>query len=122
MAADAEAADLMRDLWERIDAADWDGLGQLLRPDFTGEYVHTGERFDRDGFVRLNREYPGRWRASVEEILKDGRSAATRTRVSDGASTYFVASFGEAKDGALLRLVEVWADGDAEPPDGTRPG
>lgn len=120
--AGADAADLMHELWERIDAADWEGLARLLGPDFRAEYVHTGERFDRDAFVRLNREYPGRWRATVEEMLRDGPCAVTRARVSDGDTTYFVASFGEEKDGHLVRLVEVWADGDDRPPEGTRPG
>jgi hypothetical protein len=116
-----DAADLMRALWERIDDADWDGLARMLGPEFRAEYVHTGETFDRDAFVRLNREYPGRWHATVEEMLREGPCAVTRTRVTDGATTYFVASFGEEKDGALVRLVEVWADGDDRPPPGSRP-
>ena len=115
------ADDVMRTLWARIDAADWDGLRDLLAPEFRAEWVDTREMFDRESFVRVNREYPGRWFATVEEVLRDGTRAVTRTRVTDGKETYYVSSFGEVHAGKVTRLVEVWASGDATPPPDRRP-
>ena len=116
------AARLLRELWSAIDARDWAALESLLHPEFTAEYVHTAETFDRAAFVALNRDYPGVWRASVEELVADGTQGASRTRVHDDASTFFVASFGEERDGLLVRLVEVWADTAATPPEGRPSG
>lgn len=46
-------------LCELIDSHRWDGLAPLLADDFRCRLVHTGETFDRAGWVRLNAEYPG---------------------------------------------------------------
>src|SRR6478736_863222 len=55
-----------------IDARDWDGLAELLSPDFTALFVHTGETFDRYGFVTLNRDYPIVVRFEVEDLVATG--------------------------------------------------
>src|SRR5690606_19818831 len=106
---------------DRIDAQDWAGLAALLAPDFRARYVHTGEEFDRDGFVALNRDYPGAWRLEQPDVVDGGARGALRARVSDatGASddVYHVATFATAgPDGLLHEIVEVWADAVAEPP------
>lgn len=121
MTATPTSAAVLAGLWAAIDARDWDGLAARLHPSFRAEYVHTGETFDRDAFVAVNRDYPGTWRATVDETLTDGARAVTRARVHNDQATYFVASFGEVRDGLVVSLVEVWADADATPPPGTRP-
>ncbi len=93
MAERSEASEILRELWARIDAQDWDGLAGLLDPRLQARYTHTGEIFDADGLVRVNREYPGRWHADVEDVVGAGERAASRARVSDGQQTYHVASF-----------------------------
>jgi len=128
------AAQLLLALSDRIDTQDWDGLSALLAPDFRARYVHTGEEFDRESFVRLNRDYPGSWRFEHEDVVDGGDRGVLRARVSDATDesdeVYHVASFGTAgADGLLHELVEVWADqvpevpergrGQASPGDGT---
>jgi len=115
------SAYVLRGLWAAIDARDWDDLAARLHPDFRAEYVHTGETFDRDSFVAINRDYPGAWRATVEDYLADGARAVTRTRVHNDEAALFVASFGEVRDGLVASLIEVWADADATPPPEHRP-
>ncbi|MFC7878458.1 nuclear transport factor 2 family protein [Isoptericola sp. NPDC057391] len=115
------AAQLLLSLSARIDAQDWDGLSALLAPDFRARYVHTGETFDKAGFVRLNRDYPGSWRFEHEDVVDGGDRGVLRARVSDatGASdeVYHVASFATGgADGLLRELVEVWADQVPEAP------
>jgi hypothetical protein len=115
------AARLLLRFSDRIDAQDWDGLSALLAPDFRARYVHTGETFDRDSFVALNRDYPGSWRFEHEDVVDAGDRGVLRARVSDatGASgdVYHVATFATAgPDGLLHEVVEVWADEVAEPP------
>jgi len=93
-----------------IDARDWDGLAELLSPDFTAHFVHTGETFDRDGFVTLNRDYPIVVRFEVEDLVATGDRAVLRSRVSSETETWFVASFATITEGLIAELVEVWAD------------
>ncbi len=113
-------AALIADFWARIDAQDWEGLTTLLAPEFTGHFVHTGERFDRDGFVEFQRGYPGHWRASVDETVQDGDRVVTRTRVSQREETYVVATFATVADGLVTHLVEVWTQAGQLPEDQRR--
>ncbi|CAN5804700.1 hypothetical protein BH20ACT6_BH20ACT6_12320 [soil metagenome] len=121
VAADDHAAVVLRSLWERIDAQAWDRLADLLHPDFRSRYVHTGEVLDRAGYVAVNRDYPGRWRVHVDDVVSSGWRAVTRTTVTDGSTTFHVASFGEVRDAGVVELVEVWADSEATPPPHRRP-
>ncbi len=106
---------------EIIDARDWDRLPDVLASGFVARFVHTGETFDRTGFVALNRDYPVVVRFVVEDLVSDGDRAVVRARVSDGTDTWHVASFATVgADGLLTELVEVWAEVSAPDP-GRRP-
>jgi hypothetical protein len=115
------AGELLLRLSDTIDAQDWAALTDLLAADFEGHYVHTGEDFDRDGFVALNRDYPGSWRFLHEEIVDAGDRAVLRARVTDGRETYYVATFATAAGGRLSSLVEVWTDSVKPPEKEKRP-
>ena len=121
-----DAATLLARLAEVIDAHDWEGLRALLHPDFTCRFVHTGEVFDRDGWVRLNADYPGFQRMHLEDLVADGDRGVLRATVTGTGATgdrlvFVVASFATVRDGLIAELTEVWADVDQEPPAGTRP-
>ena len=121
-----DAATLLTRLAEVIDAHDWEGLPALLHPDFTCRLVHTGEVFDRDGWVRLNADYPGFQRMLLEDLVADGdrgvlRATVTGTSATGGELVFAVASFATVRDGLIAELTEVWADVDQEAPAGTRP-
>ena len=121
-----DAADLLARLVEVIDAHDWDALPSLLHDDFTCRFVHTGEVFDRDQWVRLNADYPGFQRMLVDDLVADGERAVLRATVvgtggDQEALRFVVASFASTTDGRISELVEVWADVDQQAPEGTRP-
>ncbi|NYE37470.1 hypothetical protein F4692_002603 [Nocardioides cavernae] len=121
-----DAATLLTHLGRVIDAHDWPALPSLLHPDFSCRLVHTGEVFDRDGWVRLNADYPGFQRMHVEDLVADGEKGVLRATVigtgDDGFDLVFaVASVGTLRDGLLHELVEVWADVGQAAPAGTRP-
>jgi ketosteroid isomerase-like protein len=116
----------MTGLAATIDAHDWEGMAALLHPRFTCRLEHTGEVFDRDGWVRLNSDYPGFDRMHLDDLVVDGDRGLLRARVTgrDGAGErleFVVASFATVRDGLLVELVEVWTDVDQQPPVGTRP-
>ncbi|MCW2736936.1 nuclear transport factor 2 family protein [Nocardioides sp.] len=121
-----DAATLLTRLAEVIDAHDWDGLAALLHPDLTCRLVHTGEVFDRDGWVRLNADYPGFQRMLLEDLVADGDRGVLRAKVIGTSATgddlvFSVASFATVRDGLLAELTEVWADVDQRAPEATRP-
>ena len=122
MTEELTAAQLIRVLWDRIDAQRWDGLAEVLDPDARIELVHTGEVLTRDAFLRLNGDYPGRWHASVEDLVADADRAVTRARVTDGERTFHVASFARSRSGLLVELVEVWTESGQTPPPEARAG
>jgi len=88
---------------------------QLLDPAVAVHYVHTGEVMDADGFIQANRDYPGRWHVHVADMVGDGDRAASRTSVSDGQQTFWVASFATTRRGRIAELVEVWTDDGQSP-------
>jgi SnoaL-like protein len=116
MAERSEASGTLREMWARIDARDWDGLGGLLDPGLVVRYTQTGETFDPEGFVRVNREYPGRWHVAVEDVVGSGERAVSRARLTDGQQTYHVASFATVRGGRVSDLVEVWSESGLTPP------
>lgn len=115
----------MERLAEVIDEHHWDDLPGLLDPAFTCRYVHTGEVFDADAWVRLNAEYPGFQNFRLEDCVVEGDRAAGRAHVTglaDGVVQHFeVATFITVRDGAIVEMTEVWTDVDQVAPEETRP-
>lgn len=116
MAEHYEAARVLEDLWAMIDAQQWDKIPDLLDPAVQVRYVHTGEVFDVESYVRLNRDYPGRWHAAVTDLVGDGDRAVSCTRIYDAEMTYWVASFATIRNGRITEMVEVWTDAGQQPP------
>ncbi|MEP6814525.1 MAG: hypothetical protein ABI873_03110 [Marmoricola sp.] len=102
--------DLMSTLFTCLDERRWDDVRPLLADGFEGTYTHTGERLDRDGFVRFQVDYPVRVRLAVEEVVAQGEHAVVRARVFSDEESHHVASFGTTSGGLLVSLVEVWAE------------
>jgi len=117
MGTELTAGEILREFWTRIGAQDWAGLSALLDPDLRVHYLHTGEEFrGAAAFVRLNREYPGRWHAALEDLVEQGSRAVSCVQVSDAAEDYHVASFATIRGGLIAELTEVWTSADAAIP------
>ena len=116
MAEHYEAVRVLNDLWAVIETQQWDKIPDLLDPAVQVRYVHTGELLDAESYVRLNRDYPGRWHAAVHDMVGDGDRAVSRTRIYDAGQTFWVASFATTRDGRITELVEVWTDAGQQPP------
>ncbi|MGO4595807.1 nuclear transport factor 2 family protein [Leifsonia sp. 2TAF2] len=116
---------MLKRLAKVIDEHRWNDLPALLHQDFSCRYVHTGERFDRDAWVRLNAEYPGFQRFVLEDSVGRAERAAGRAHVTadvDGQLQHFeVATFITVRDGLIAEMTEVWTGVDEEAPEGTRP-
>ena len=120
-----DATALLGHLCQLIDAHRWADLASVLHDDFECRYVHTGETFDRESWVRLNADYPGFDRMVIHDLVGSDDRAAARCHVTgyaDGQLAHVeVATFVRAPDGRITEMTEVWTDVAQKAPDGTRP-
>lgn len=120
---DAETA--LRGLMTAIDEKHWDDLEPFLHQDFVCVLVHTGESFDRESWIRFNREYPGFEHLEIEDLVAAPTEAACRShitgRTEGGIQHFECASFARMRDGLIVQLTEVWTDVEQKAPPGTRP-
>jgi len=119
------AAEILAALCTAIDERRWDDLAPMLAEDFVCRYVHTGEQFDRDGWVRLNAEYPGFDHLTVEDLVDGGDRAVARCHVTgrdgEGLAHFEVATFVHARGSVLAEMTEVWTDAGQPVPQESRP-
>ena len=120
-----DGPEMMNQLANVIDGHRWGDLPGLLHQDFSCFYVHTGEHFDRDAWVRLNAEYPGFQRFVLEDCVGEAQRAAGRAHVtaeSEGQLHHFeVATFITVRNDLISDMTEVWTGVEEAAPAGTRP-
>jgi SnoaL-like domain len=113
------AADIVRSLWERIQARDWDGARALLADDMVCRWPHSDERFEgADNFISMNRAYPEGWSIEIIEVAEIPGGAASRIRVDQSGLRFHAASFFEVAEDVIQSVVEYWVtEGSEEPPE-----
>lgn len=108
--------DVVRLLWERMEARDWEGARATLADGYTCDYPATGERFGTaDAFVAMNRAYPEGWSIIVDEIVEQGPRVVARVRVPHGDDLFYCVSFADVTDGLIARSVDYWLDDTGDP-------
>jgi hypothetical protein len=108
--------DVVRLLWERMEARDWEGARATLADSYTCDYPATGERFGTgDAFVAMNRAYPEGWSIIVDEIVEQGPRVVARVRVPHGDDLFHCVSFADVADGLIARSVDYWLDDAGDP-------
>ncbi|HOI44450.1 MAG TPA: nuclear transport factor 2 family protein, partial [Candidatus Aminicenantes bacterium] len=108
----------VREFWRLFDEADYDKAGKLMKADAVVWWPNTREVFrGAAAFMSVNRNYPGRWRASVERVIALGDEVISVTRVEseDTAESFYATSFIRLEDGLIREITEYWGD-DSEPP------
>ena len=117
-----DPAGVVRAFYERMQARDWDGAGELLDPGVQVRYTATGERFVGSSFLDMNRAYPEGWTILVEEALSAGDRVASQVRVDHGGDEFWCAGFYTVRDGRIVDGVEHWVTARSEtPPEWRRP-
>jgi len=119
-----EAKELAGEFWRRIDARDWDGLGELLADDFVVEWPNARLRIcGRTNFVGFNRTYPEGWSIEVLRIVADGQTVVSEVRVPHPeVGPHYALSFLEVEAGLAKRGREYWVEErpEARPPERAR--
>ena len=77
-----ESSDIVAELWRRIQARDWDAVGEVLAEDFVLEWPNARICVrGRTNFVEFNRNYPEGWSIEVLRIVAEGNTAVSEVRV-----------------------------------------
>jgi ketosteroid isomerase-like protein len=110
-------AEVVRTLWERIEARDWAGFAALLAADVRLTYPVSAERFQgRDALVAINAEFPEGWSIHVLRIVADGDTVVSEVSVPMGTDDHRAVTFWTVRDGLVTAAVEYWTvAGGAEP-------
>jgi hypothetical protein len=94
-----------------MDDRDWEGVSPLLHDEFVREWPQSRERIrGRDNFVAVNRNYPGDWSITVDQVLVDGERAASHVTVHIDGRNEVAVSFYELRDGLIRRQIEYWPE------------
>ena len=111
-------ADVVRGLWEAMQARDWAGAADLVDQDAVVEWPVSRERMiGRDNYVAVNREYPEGWEIRVLRVIGAGDQAASEVEVLHGTLGVFrAASFWTVSDGRVTRATEYWTGFGADEP------
>jgi SnoaL-like domain len=110
------AGAVVRALWDRMEARDWDGARATLADGYTCDYPASGERFgSADAFIVMNRAYPEGWAIAVDEVVESGPRVVARVRVTLGDDLFHCVSFADVEDGRIARSVDFWVDDRGDP-------
>ncbi|MFI7427926.1 nuclear transport factor 2 family protein [Micromonospora sp. NPDC049836] len=105
-----EPTEIVQQLWDRMQARDWPGLGELLADDLVVEWPVSAERIvGRENYVMINAEYPEGWSIRVLRIVADGEVVVSEVEVPhDTMGVHRVASFWTVRDGKVVDGREYW--------------
>ncbi|WP_103501026.1 MULTISPECIES: nuclear transport factor 2 family protein [Streptomyces] len=113
-----EPAEVVRELWARVEARDWPGVGALIARDATVEWPVSAELIEgRENFVSVNSEYPEGWSIRVLRVVADGESVVSEVEVpQEGVGVFRAVSFWTVRDGLVTAGREYWTSPGAEEP------
>ena len=111
-------ADVVRDLWEAMQARDWAGAAGLVDEDVVVEWPASRERITgRENYVAVNHEYPEGWQIRVLRVIGDGDQAASEVEVAhETLGVFRAASFWTVSEGRVTRGTEYWTGFGADEP------
>lgn len=108
---------VVRALWDRMQARDWTGVGDLLADDVVVEWPVSAERIvGRDNYVKVNAEYPEGWSIRVLRVVASGDTVVSEVEVPhEEMGVHRVASFWTVRDGRIVDGREYWTSLGADP-------
>ncbi|MGB8861246.1 MAG: nuclear transport factor 2 family protein [Ilumatobacteraceae bacterium] len=109
-----QPADVVRALFERMQARDWAGASARMAPDARIRYSATGEEFSGRRFMEMNEAYPEGWTIEVVDIATAGNRVAAQVRVPNGGQVDWLSGFYTVEDGVIVDGREHWVTEGAE--------
>ena len=117
-----EPAEVVAQLWGRVQARDWAGVRELLAEDFLLEWPQELVRLSGGArFVEFNHSYPEGWSIEVLRIVAEGNTVVSEVRVPHpSVGPYFALSFYEVDGERIASCREYWVKEAYEEPVGER--
>jgi ketosteroid isomerase-like protein len=113
------AAQVVEQLWTRMQARDWTGVGALLAEDVVIDWPVSAERIrGRKNFVAVNSEYPQGWSIHILRIVAgaDGEQVVSEVDVpQEGVGLFRAVSFWTVREGLIVSGREYWTVPGADP-------
>ncbi len=97
-------------LWAAIEAREWERVESLCSPTCTFSLPQSGELYDRSGYVRLNREYPGEWHLKVTRLVEGDAWVVTEVEVATTDRVDHGITFFRVVDGLVMEIREFWPE------------
>ncbi|MER6249897.1 MULTISPECIES: nuclear transport factor 2 family protein [Streptomyces] len=113
-----EPLTVVAQLWERIEARDWDGVAGLIAEDAVIEWPVSGERIvGRANFIAVNSDDGYADERSVEllRILADGNLVVTEVEIPQDHVVYRAVSLWTVRDGEIVGAREYWTSPGQDP-------
>lgn len=112
-----ESAEVVRELWGRMQARDWSGLRELLAENLVVEWPVSGERIvGPDNYVAVNAQYPEGWAIELLRIVADGTTVVSEVEVPhDTMGIHRAVSFWTVHNGQITHAREYWTQPGADP-------
>ncbi|BDC94319.1 hypothetical protein SAMN04487977_10343 [Treponema bryantii] len=111
----------VEEFWNAVILQNREKLPSFFTDDAVIRWHCTNEQFSVLEYVRVNCDYPGKWKGEIERIEKAGETIILAGHVvsADDGSSFHVVSFIKLKNDKIAELDEYWAD-DGEPPEWRR--
>ncbi|MER7822003.1 nuclear transport factor 2 family protein [Streptomyces sp. NPDC096097] len=113
-----EPLKVVAQLWERIEARDWNGVAELIAEDAVIEWPVSGERIvGRANFIAVNSDDGYADERSVEllRILADGHLVVTEVEIPQDHVVYRAVSLWTVRDGEVVGAREYWTSPGQDP-------
>ncbi|MEV7557397.1 nuclear transport factor 2 family protein [Streptomyces sp. NPDC048331] len=113
-----EPLKVVAQLWERIEARDWNGVAELIAEDAVIEWPVSGERIvGRANFIAVNSDDAYTDERSVEllRILADGSLVVTEVEIPQDHVVYRAVSLWTVRDGEIVGAREYWTSPGQDP-------
>lgn len=101
-----DAGQIAQEMWNALEAGDWDAAGKLMHDDYVQEWPQSGERIvGRDNALAINQNFPGGLPAmKFRRTVASGDLAVLEVELTyaDG-SRYLGVSVLELRDGKIAK-------------------
>jgi len=111
-----QPADVVRALFDRMQARDWTAAEACVAPDATIRYIATGEQFTGAGFMAMNVAYPEGWHLEVIDVLALGNRVGVHVRVPNRNQVDWLTAFYTVAGDRIVDGTEHWLTEHSEPP------
>jgi hypothetical protein len=104
------------EMFEAIQARDWETAGMFVANDALIVWPATGERFVGERYLAMNRDYPEGWDIEVIDQYEGDNSEVLRARVRHGDHVFWCVGFYDVGGDVITGGVEYWIEEGAEEP------